>query len=274
MKTKRKILFITQEITPYVPSSEMSDLGRRLPAKIQEQGAEIRTFMPRWGNINERKNQLHEVIRLSGMNIVIDDTDHPLIIKVASISAARMQVYFIDSEDFFQRKGMLLDLNGQEFADNTSRTIFYARGVLETVKKLRWIPDVIYCQGWASAVVPMFIKTAYRDEPPFIDAKVVFSLHSEQPQATPPERLLDALLFRDVNKELLEGIGIDFTAADSLLRLAIKYCDAVAVSGKQVSADLLAYASELGKPLSTLSADTPERELTALFDQLLANVEM
>ena len=137
MKAK-KILFITQEMTPYVPDSELAAMGRELPQEIQEKGREIRTFMPKWGNINERRNQLHEVIRLSGMNLIIDDTDHPLIIKVASIQAARMQVYFIDNDDYFLKRLMALDENGNEYEDNSERAIFYARGVLETVKKLRW----------------------------------------------------------------------------------------------------------------------------------------
>ena len=161
MKAK-KILFITQEMTPYVPDSELAAMGRELPQEIQEKGREIRTFMPKWGNINERRNQLHEVIRLSGMNLIIDDTDHPLIIKVASIQAARMQVYFIDNDDYFLKRLMALDENGNEYEDNSERAIFYARGVLETVKKLRWVPDVIHCQGWMSALVPLYVKTAYK----------------------------------------------------------------------------------------------------------------
>ena len=147
MTKANKVLFITQEITPYVSESEMSLVGRNLPQAIQEKGREIRTFMPKWGNINERRNQLHEVIRLSGMNIIIDDTDHPLIIKVASIGAARMQVYFIDNDDYFLKRGMMCDDENNEYADNIERAVFFARGVLETVKKLRWVPDVVHCQG-------------------------------------------------------------------------------------------------------------------------------
>ena len=137
----KKVLFITQEITPYVPESELATVGQDLPQAIQEKGREIRTFMPKWGNVNERRNQLHEVIRLSGMNLIIDDTDHPLIIKVASIQAARRQVYFIDNDDYFQHRLMVADENGNEYEDNGERAIFYARGVLETVKKLRWCPE-------------------------------------------------------------------------------------------------------------------------------------
>ena len=179
MTKANKVLFITQEITPYVPESEMSLVGRNLPQAIQEKGREIRTFMPKWGNINERRNQLHEVIRLSGMNLIIDDTDHPLIIKVASIQSARMQVYFIDNDDYFQNRLETADENGVEYEDNDSRAIFYARGVLETVKKLRWCPDIIHCHGWMTALAPLYIKKAYKDEPSFRDAKVVFSVFED-----------------------------------------------------------------------------------------------
>ena len=145
---KKRVLFISQEIVPYLPESEMANIGRFLPQGIQDKGKEIRTFMPRYGCINERRNQLHEVIRLSGMNLIINDTDHPLIIKVASIQAARMQVYFIDNEDYFQRKHTISDEEGNFFPDNDERSIFFARGVFETVRKLRWAPDKGGSQRW------------------------------------------------------------------------------------------------------------------------------
>ena len=158
----KRILFINQETTPYVPKTELSSMGNLMPHKMQEAGFEIRTFMPKWGNINERRGQLHEVIRLSGMNLIIDETDHPLIIKVASIPQSRIQVYFIDNEDYFQRKGMTKDDDGKDYADNGERAIFFARGVLETVKKLRWAPDIIHCQGWMSSVIPCMLKRHIR----------------------------------------------------------------------------------------------------------------
>ena len=153
----KKVLFINQEINPYVAESRMSVMGHELPQKMAEAGFEIRTFMPKWGIINERRGQLHEVIRLSGMNLIIDDTDHPLIIKVASIPTTRQQIYFIDNDDYFSNRQMGADENGKEYEDNGERAIFYARGVLETVKKLRWQPDVIVCQGWMGAIVPLYI---------------------------------------------------------------------------------------------------------------------
>ena len=179
---KKKILFINQEISPYVADTELSVLGRELPKAMQDLGHEIRTFMPKWGTINERRGQLHEVQRLSGMNLIIDDTDHPLIIKVASIQSCHLAVYFIDNDDYFSKRRMTTDESGEDYPDNGERAIFFARGVLETVKKLRWVPDIIHCQGWMSAVVPLYVKTAYRDEPSYGETKVVTSLFGKSVQ--------------------------------------------------------------------------------------------
>lgn len=244
---KKKILFITQEITPYVTTSQMATAGREVPQTIQENGYEIRTFMPRWGNINERRNQLHEVIRLSGMNIIIDDSDHPLIIKVASIQAARMQVYFIDNDDYFHKRLMKLDENGAEYTDNIERAVFYARGVLETVKKLRWAPDIIYCQGWISSIVPLYIKHAYKDEPTFKDCKIIFSAFDEALDNTPAENTVRALTFRGATPKIINATGIDMTTPDCIEKLAIRFADGfVQSSGKE---SLTAYAKELGIPV-------------------------
>jgi starch synthase len=173
---KAKVLFISHEIFPYLELTDLGKTCRQLPQGIQERGKEIRTFMPKFGVINERRNQLHEVIRLSGMNLIIDDSDHPLIIKVASIQAARMQVYFIDNEEYFQRKAIFRDAKKKFFKDNDDRTLFYCRGVLETVKKLGWSPDIIHCHGWMTSLIPLLIKTSYREDPIFKDSKVVYSV--------------------------------------------------------------------------------------------------
>jgi starch synthase len=177
--SKKRILYISQEIFPYLPESHIANIGRNLPQNIQEKGKEIRTFMPKYGCINERRHQLHEVIRLSGMNLIIDDNDHPLIIKVASIQPARMQVYFIDNEDYFQRKAILHDKEKNFFEDNDERAIFFCRGVLETVKKLGWAPDLIHCHGWMTSLIPLYLKTSYKDEPLFENAKVVTSVYND-----------------------------------------------------------------------------------------------
>lgn len=176
---KVKILYVSHEITPYLPDTHMSTICRNLPQQIQESGKEIRTFMPRFGCINERRNQLHEVIRLSGMNLIINDTDHPLIIKVASIQSARMQVYFIENEDYFQRKFMFSDKNEKFFNDNDERSVFFNRGVIETVKKLGWAPNIIHIHGWMSALTALYIKTAFKDNPLFYDSKVIISLYND-----------------------------------------------------------------------------------------------
>lgn len=246
--TAKKILFITQEITPYVPESTISTFGRYLPQSVQETGREIRTFMPKWGNINERRNQLHEVIRLSGMNLIIDDTDHPLIIKVASIQSARMQVYFIDNDDYFQQRQMVADENGVEYPDNDERTIFYARGVLETVKKLRWCPDIIHCHGWISALVPIYIKTAYCDEPSFRDSKVVFSTFEDTFKTNFRDNYLSQLLIKNMKPELTEGINLPINNLE-LCKLAIKYSDGLIENSPNVDPAIIQAAQEAGVPV-------------------------
>ena len=245
---KKKILFINQEISPYVPDNTLSLMGKNLPQAMQERSHEIRTFMPKWGTINERRGQLHEVIRLSGMNLIINDTDHPLIIKVASIQSARIQVYFIDNDDYFTKRQMEKDENGVDYADNGERAIFFARGVLETVKKLRWVPDIIHCQGWMSAVVPLYVKTAYHDEPSFADAKVVTSLFTKSIEKDLGENFKKCLEFRDVNADLLKGYSdhIDF---DELGKLAIDYSDGIVQAAPEVNVELLDYAKEKNIPV-------------------------
>lgn len=255
MTKANKVLFITQEITPYVSESEMSLVGRNLPQAIQEKGREIRTFMPKWGNINERRNQLHEVIRLSGMNLIIDDTDHPLIIKVASIQSARIQVYFIDNDDYFQNRLQVVDENGVEYEDNDARAIFYARGVLETVKKLRWCPDVIHCHGWMTALAPLYIKKAYKDEPSFRDAKVVFSLYDNDFKEPFHPDFASKLLLKGISKKDVADLKepVDYTA---LCKLAVDYSDGVIQQSEHVNEEVIAYARQIGKPV--LGYQSPE----------------
>lgn len=260
----KKILFITQEIEPYVPESDYTVLGRKVPQLIQEKGREIRTFMPKWGNINERRNQLHEVIRLSGMNIIIDDSDHPLIIKVASIPSARMQVYFIDSDDYFHKRLSVGDEKVKEYPDNATRAIFYARGVLETVKKLRWVPDVIHCQGWISSIVPVLIKTAYNEEPSFRDCKVVYSVAKSELTLPLPQRFPNAICYRECNETTLEGLGSE---AIDLIKLGIKYADGVAISTDEDTTVLKAYAEEQGKPVLEYPGENLEAYLP-FFDKV------
>lgn len=265
----KKVLFINQEITPYVPESEMSVMGNLMPHKIQELGFEIRTFMPKWGIINERRGQLHEVIRLSGMNLIIDDTDHPLIIKVASIPQSRIQVYFIDNEDYFQKRKTTVDDNGDEYSDNGERAIFFARGVLETVKKLRWTPDIIHCQGWMSAVVPLYVKTAYKEEPQFANTKVVTSLFSEQPKGNLDDNFKHSLEFKEANSKVLEKYNERFDFIE-LGKLAIDYSDGIVKVNDNVNDDLLRYAQANDKPVFNHStAEEALNDYTTFYNKLL-----
>ena len=251
---KKKILFINQEIAPYVPDTNMSLMGRDLSQAIQEMGHEIRTFMPKWGNINERRGQLHEVIRLSGMNLIIDDTDHPLIIKVASIPTAKIQVYFIDNDDYFNKRLMGKDDKGEDYADNGERALFYARGVLETVKKLRWIPKIIHCQGWMSAAVPLYIKTAYHDEPSYANTKVITSLFPKGLDKNLDANFKRCVEFRDATAEVLSPYA-DIFDYDELCKLAIDFSDGVIQADPDVNPALLDYANEKNVPLLKYDKD-------------------
>lgn len=250
----KKILFINQEVSPYVGESELSLAGLSIPQRCIEEGLELRTFMPKWGNINERRGQLHEVIRLSGMNLIINDTDHPLIIKVATVQPAKVQVYFIDNEDYFSNRLMGQDGDGNDYDDNGERAVFYARGVLETVKKLRWVPDIIHCQGWISALVPMYVKIAYHDEPSFRDAKVVTSLFNKGFSATLSPDFKQSVMFRDINEDII-GKYNDIVDFDELNKMAIDYSDAVIEAGSNVEGELLGYAAERNIPILRKSDD-------------------
>ncbi|MCB9001815.1 MAG: glycogen/starch synthase [Bacteroidales bacterium] len=241
-----KVLFISQEITPYLPESEMSKIGRYLPQGIQERGKEIRTFMPRYGVVNERRNQLHEVIRLSGMNLVINDTDHPLIIKVASIQSARMQVYFIDNEDYFQRKNILTDDEDNYFSDNDERAIFFSKGVLETVKKLRWSPDIIHCHGWLTAFVPLLVKKNYADEPLFSKAKVIYSIYNDDFSSELNVNTRKKVLFDGISKKDVEILKEP--TYENLSKLAINFSDGFILGSKDVNHNILEYINSVKKP--------------------------
>ena len=250
-----KVLFIAQEITPYLPESEIAHVCRHLPQGIQDRGHEIRTFMPKYGSINERRNQLHEVIRLSGMNLIIDDTDHPLIIKVASIQSARMQVYFIDNDDYFQR-------SADGVADE--RSIFFVRGVMETVKKLRWTPDIIHCHGWITALAPLYIKKSYAEDPSFRDAKVIYSLYDNDFKVPFDPRFAEKLK--------LEGIqdsDLPFAVGDSvdpvmLNKLAVQYCDGVIQASQHIDSQVTDYVQQLNIPF--LGYQDPENYIDAYND--------
>ncbi|MCM1067195.1 MAG: glycogen/starch synthase [Muribaculaceae bacterium] len=254
----KKVLYISQEIEPYLPANTMSTFNRSIAQGLQERGAEVRTFMPKYGSINERRNQLHEVIRLSGMNIIIDDTDHPLIIKVATLQPTRLQVYFIDNDDYFYRhtpgKFELTD-----WADvNDERAIFFVRGTIETVKKLRWEADIVHCTGWITALAPLFIKHVYADDPSFRAGKIVYSLFADTLAEPLAESLYAKLQESGIPSDVLATIATDGAEKIDLVKLnklAIDFSDAIIESSEGVPAEIVDYAKASGKPFLPYPAD-------------------
>ena len=240
-----KILYVCQEISPYTVENDFSKLSLDMARQMQERGSEVRTFMPRYGCINERRNQLHEVIRLSGMNLIINDNDHQLIIKVASIPAARLQVYFIDNDDYFSRRAILHDAEGNMFEDNDDRAIFFARGMLETVKKLRWSPTIVHCHGWFSAIAPMYLKKVFYDDPLFRDVKIVLSLSDDKFEgelAKEFKQKLEEEGIMDSQMSILEE-----PSYQNLYRFVIDYADGIIVTSPNADAEIIEYARSRGK---------------------------
>jgi len=245
--SKSKLLFITQEMSPFLELSKISEITRQLPQAMQEKGFEIRILMPRFGNINERRNRLHEVIRLSGMNIIIDDNDNPLIIKVASIPAARMQVYFLDNEEYFQRKYVFRDKENKFYADNDERMIFFCKGALETVKKLGWAPDIIHCHGWLTSLVPAYVKTSYKDDPTFKNAKVISSFYNNDFEETLSTDFLRKAAMNGMTEKQMEVFKEGSSAA--LDMGVLQYADALVIGSNELSPELLNNVKKAGKPV-------------------------
>ncbi len=263
-----RVLFVSQEITPYLPETEMSRIGRYLPQGIQERGMEIRTFMPKYGCVNERRNQLHEVIRLSGMNLIIDDTDHPLIIKVASIQSARMQVYFIDNEDYFQRKFVLTDENNRYFDDNDERSIFFARGVLETVRKLRWSPDIVHCHGWMTSLIPLYLKKAYQEDPLYANSKVIYSVYNDYFNNKLNKEFMDKVIMEGITKDDISIL--ENPTYENLTQLALDMADATIIGSKEINKNIIRYIKSMNKPV--LEYKSEEEYIDAysdFYDQIL-----
>ncbi|TZF82033.1 starch synthase [Pedobacter sp. BS3] len=269
---KTKLLYITHEMSPFLELTKISEITRQLPQAMQDKGFEIRILMPRFGNINERRNRLHEVIRLSGMNIIIDDNDNPLIIKVASIPAARMQVYFLDNDEYFHRKHVFRDANDKFYEDNDERMIFFCKGALETVKKLGWAPDVVHCHGWMSALVPAYLKTIYKDDPTFKNSKVVYSLYEDGFSETLNDDFARKATLNGINKEHTEV----FTpgTCDALHFGAINFSDAVVYSAEDnVSADVLNYVKNANKHILELDSASDFENYYNLYEEI-ANEEI
>lgn len=250
-----KILFVTHDLKPYTAISEVAALANELPTYAQENGMEIRILMPKYGTINERRHRLHEVVRLSGINIIIDDDDYPLIIKVASLPGARMQVYFLDNDDFFKRKAIFKDKDNQFFDDNGERMIFFSKGVLETVRKFGWAPDIIHCHGWMTSLVPLYVKTAYKNDPIFKNSKVVYSVYNSYFDDKLNENFVTKAT--SINKGI-EDVDVGAYAKNTNEGLdigAIQYSDGVIVAGNHVNGEVVKSIEAIKKPVLELNGE-------------------
>lgn len=243
----KKILFVSSELVPYLPENEVSLMSYEAPRMVNSKGGQIRIFMPRYGNINERRHQLHEVIRLSGMNLVINDMDMPLIIKVASIPKERIQVYFIDNEEYFKRKATFADENGSLYPDNDERAIFFAKGVVETVKKLNWSPDIIHVHGWMASLLPLYLKHYFVDEPLFADSRIVTSVYAKGFEDSLDKELKNKIAFDGIAEEHINVLAEP--NYNNLLKVAVNFSDAVILAAEEIPEDLLHHISNLQKPV-------------------------
>lgn len=247
MKDKR-ILYISSELTPYLPENEVSRMAFEVPKEMHHQGAQIRMFMPRFGVINERRHQLHEVIRLSGMNLIINDMDMPLIIKVASVPKERIQVYFIDNEEYFKRKAVFADEDGNLFPDNDERAIFFAKGVIETVKKLNWSPDIIHIHGWMASLLPLYLKEYYKNDPLFKDSKIVTSAFNYgTPGVLDKDQLIEKIKFDQIGDDKLESFKNG--SQDSFVKVAIENSDAVIKGSEDLNDEITDWLESLDIPV-------------------------
>ena len=242
----KRILYVSSEVVPYLAENEVSLHSYELPKMINEVGGQIRIFMPRYGNINERRHQLHEVIRLSGMNLVVNDMDMPLIIKVASIPKERIQVYFIDNDEYFKRKATFSDEEGVLYADNDERAIFFAKGVVETVKKLNWVPDIIHVHGWMASLLPVYLKHYYKDEGIFEDTKIITSIYASDYEGTLDAALINKLAFDNLPQAAISKYKEP--VFNNLMKATIDHSDAVIIASDNLSADLTKYIETSNKP--------------------------
>lgn len=242
----KRILYVSSEVVPYLAENEVSLMSYDVPKMINDQGGQIRIFMPRYGNINERRHQLHEVIRLSGMNLVVNDLDMPLIIKVASIPKERIQVYFIDNDDYFKRKATFTDEDGTLYPDNDERAIFFAKGVVETVKKLNWVPDIIHVHGWLASMLPVYMKHYYKDEALFADTRIVTSVYGQGFEGTLDASMVNKVKFDNVPADAVEMLSTpDY---ENLMKAAVMHSDAVILASENVSSSLTKFIESSGKP--------------------------
>ena len=242
----KKVLFVSSEVIPYLPNNDISSLTYALPKMVNENGGQTRIFIPKYGVINERRHQLHEVIRLSGLNLVIDDLDMPLIIKVASIPKERIQVYFIDNEEYFKRKSAILDKEGKLFEDNDERAIFFAKGVLETIKRLNWSPDIIHVHGWMASLLPLYMNELYKDEPIFQKSKIITSLYKNEFDQTLSGKMMNKIMFDEIDKEKVQVLKK--ATYENLMKVAIDFSDGLIFGSENISDEISSYLKQSKKP--------------------------
>ena len=265
----RKILYVSSEVVPYLPESEISSMSFEIPKMVNKQGGQIRIFMPRYGNINERRHQLHEVIRLSGLNLVINDLDMPLIIKVASIPKERIQVYFIDNEEYFKRKATFTDSNGKLFEDNDERAIFFAKGVFETIKRLNWPPDLIHIHGWMAALLPLYLQQIYKDDPIFQNSKIITSLYGNEFDNSLNKNMLDKVLFDEIDNKHINAL-VNPTY-ENLMKIAIDSSDAIIKGSENISSEINDYLKNCKKPiLDYQPTDSFAEPYMEFYDKILS----
>ena len=268
---RKKVLFISSEMNPFLQGSSVSEIARLLPQAIQEKDNEIRILVPRFGVINERRNRLHEVVRLSGINITIEDNDNPLVIKVASIPDAKMQVYFLDNEDYFHRKYVYTNENNEFFPDNDERTIFFCKGAIETVKKLGWSPDIIHCQGWMTSLIPLYLKTLYKDEPVFRNAKVVYSVFENMFEENLGKDFARKASLNNIDSEQL-AVYDDGDCRDLYIG-AIQHSDAVVKCSQALDPAVEQFIASVAveKPVLQHKVESYGDEYAQFYDQLLTS---
>ena len=245
MKDKR-ILYVSSEVVPYLAENEVSLMSYDVPKMINDQGGQIRIFMPRYGNINERRHQLHEVIRLSGLNLVVNDLDMPLLIKVASIPKERIQVYFIDNDEYFKRKATFADEEGVMYSDNDERAIFFAKGVVETVKKLNWVPDIIHVHGWMAAMLPIYMKHYYKNEALFSETKIVTSVYAQSFDGTLNNGMINKVKFDGIPSDSITDL--ETPNYENIIKATINHSDAVIIASDNLSSSLTKFIESSGKP--------------------------
>ena len=267
MKDKR-ILFVSSEVVPYLPETELSSTAFNVAKNAHSKGVQTRIFMPRYGVINERRHQLHEVIRLSGMNLVVNDMDMPLIIKVASIPKERMQVYFIDNEEYFKRKAVFTDEDDNLFEDNDERAIFFAKGVVETVKKLNWAPDIIHVHGWLASLLPLYLKEFYKEEPLFTESKIITSLYNNSFEGNLNEALADKVKFDNISEEKVSTIQTpNYT---NILKSAIENSDAIIHGSEEISEELNSFIEEKEVPVLEYQTENLKESYLNFYADLIS----